>query len=73
MNFSGAATAEAWADGSSWIDLVRKTRAEEGDLVRLLSRTGEALLQIAALRSTHPEAARKAYLTSEIILREPIR
>ncbi len=73
MNFSAAATAEAWADGASWDDLVRNTKAEEGDLVRLLSRTGEALMQIASLRDSHSEAANKARLTSEIILREPIR
>ncbi len=73
MNFSAAATAEAWADGAKWEDLVRDTKAEEGDLVRLLSRTGEALMQIASLLDSHPEAARKARLTSEIMLREPIR
>lgn len=73
MNFSAAATAEAWAEGGSWEDLVRNTKAEEGDLVRLLSRTGEALMQIASLRNSHAEAARKARLTSEIMLRAPIR
>ena len=73
MNFSAAATAEAWAEGAIWNDLVRNTKAEEGDLVRLLSRTGEALMQIASLKKSHVEAARKARLTSEIILREPIR
>ncbi len=73
MNFSAAATAEAWAEGANWDDLVRNTKAEEGDLVRLLSRTGEALMQIANLKDSHPEAAQKARLTSEIILREPIR
>jgi superfamily II RNA helicase len=73
MNFSAAATAEAWAEGASWEDLVRNTKAEEGDLVRLLSRTGEALMQIASLRDSHTEAARKARLASEIMLRPPIR
>ena len=73
MNFSAAAAAESWAEGASWDDLVRNTRAAEGDLVRLLSRTGEALMQIANLRDSHPEAARKARLASEIMLRPPIR
>ena len=73
MNFSAAATAEAWAEGASWNDLVRNTKAEEGDLVRLLSRTGEALMQVASLKSSHQESAQKARLTAEIILREPIR
>lgn len=73
MNFSAAAAAESWADGTGWDDLVHETRAAEGDLVRLLSRTGEALLQIANLKKSHPESARKARLASEIMLREPIR
>lgn len=73
MNFSAAAAAEAWAGGADWNDLVFKTKAEEGDLVRLLSRTGEALLQIAQLRNSNPEAAEIARATAEILLREPVR
>jgi superfamily II RNA helicase len=73
MNFSAAATAEHWADGANWENLVRETKAEEGDLVRLLSRTGEALLQIANLKKSNPAAAEIARETAEIILREPIR
>ena len=45
-----AATASHWAAGIDWAELVQETRAEEGDLVRMLSRTGESLLQIAGLR-----------------------
>jgi hypothetical protein len=52
---------------------VRETKAEEGDLVRLLSRTGEALMQIAHLRESNPKAAEIARETAEIMLREPIR
>ncbi len=73
MNFSAAAAAEAWANGMSWELLVSRTKAEEGDLVRLLSRTGEALLQISNLRKSNPGAAEKARQTAEVILREPIR
>ena len=73
MNFSAAAAAERWADGMRWSDLVFQTKAEEGDLVRLLSRTGEALMQIAQLRDSNPKAAEIARATAEIILREPIR
>lgn len=73
MNFSAAAAAERWADGMHWNDLVYQTKAEEGDLVRLLSRTGEALMQIAQLRNSNPKAAEIARQTAEIILREPIR
>lgn len=73
INFSAAAAAERWADGMAWSDLVERTRAEEGDLVRLLARTGEALRQIAGLRSSHPRAARASAAASEIVLREPVR
>ncbi len=73
LNFSAAAAAEAWAGGESWNDLVYETKAEEGDLIRLLSRTGEALMQIAQLKTSNPQAAAIARQTAEIILREPIR
>ena len=73
INFSAAAAAALWANGAAWSELVHETRAEEGDLVRLLSRTGEALLQIAGLRETHPKAANLAAQAAEIVLREPVR
>ncbi|HKO35378.1 MAG TPA: hypothetical protein VJV21_02790, partial [Pyrinomonadaceae bacterium] len=73
INFSAAAAALHWAGGIHWQELVHETRAEEGDLVRLLSRTGEALLQIAGLRDTHPQAAALAAQAAEIVLREPVR
>lgn len=73
INFSAAAAAAHWAGGADWRELIQDTRAEEGDLVRLLSRTGEALLQIAGLRTTHPAAANLAAAAAEIILREPVR
>jgi ATP-dependent RNA helicase HelY len=73
INFSAAAAAAHWAGGVDWPTLVRETRAEEGDLVRLLSRTGEALLQIAGLRENHQAAAGTARIAAEIVLREPVR
>lgn len=73
INLSAAAAAERWAAGMSWGELVKRTGAEEGDLFRLLSRTGEALLQIAQLRSSNPEAARLASETADMLLRDPIR
>jgi ATP-dependent RNA helicase HelY len=73
INFSAAAAAAHWAGGVDWPTLVHETRAEEGDLVRLLSRTGEALLQIAGLRENHPQAAATARTAAEIVLREPVR
>jgi ATP-dependent RNA helicase HelY len=73
INFSAAAAAAHWAGGADWPELVHETRAEEGDLVRLLSRTGEALLQVAGLRETHKAAATTARTAAEIVLREPVR
>jgi superfamily II RNA helicase len=73
LNFSAAAASALWASGVAWPELVQATRAEEGDLVRLLSRTGEALLQIAGLRETYAQAADLAARTAEIMLREPVR
>ena len=73
LNFSAAATAAHWAAGVEWSKLVQDTRAEEGDLFRMLSRTGEALMQVAALARVHPQAAHTAAATAEIILRDPVR
>ncbi len=73
LNFSAAAAATRWATGAEWSTLVRETGAEEGDLFRMLSRTGEALLQIVGLRKTHSEAARIAAIAADAILREPVR
>jgi len=73
LNFSAAAAAARWATGAEWSELVRETGAEEGDLFRMLSRTGEALLQIAGLRHAHPDAARVAAVAADAVLREPVR
>jgi ATP-dependent RNA helicase HelY len=73
LNFSAAAATAAWATGTDWPTLVRQTGAEEGDLFRMLSRTGEALLQIAGLRKTHATAAAIAAVAADAVLREPVR
>jgi hypothetical protein len=73
LNFSAAAAAAHWATGADWSTLVHETRAEEGDLFRMLSRTGEALLQVAGLRKSHAEAARIAAIAADAVLREPVR
>ncbi len=73
INYSAAAAAERWTTGMEWDELVDRTKAEEGDLVRLLSRTGEALRQLANLRDSNPAAAAIAQTASKAILREPIR
>jgi superfamily II RNA helicase len=73
LNFSAAGAAVQWAGGAEWSEIVRQTRAEEGDLFRMFSRTGEALLQVAGLRRSHPQAAQMAAVVAEMVLREPIR
>lgn len=73
LNFSAASAAVHWANGTTWSQIVRETRAEEGDLFRMFSRTGEALLQVAGVYRSHPQAAETAARVAEIILREPIR
>jgi superfamily II RNA helicase len=73
LNFSAAAAAARWATGTEWSTLVHETGAEEGDLFRMLSRTGEALLQVAGLRKAHAEAARLAAVAADAVLREPVR
>ncbi|MCP9492880.1 MAG: DEAD/DEAH box helicase [Pyrinomonadaceae bacterium MAG19_C2-C3] len=73
MNYSAAAAAARWARGATWDTLVRETGAEEGDLFRMLSRTGESLTQIARLHETHPSAAERARQAARAILREPVR
>lgn len=73
LNYSAAAAAERWVAGMEWDQLVSRSKAEPGDLVRLLSRTGEALRQIAHLSSSSPKAASLARQTADTILRDPIR
>jgi superfamily II RNA helicase len=73
LNSSAAGAAVLWAGGASWAEIVRQTRAEEGDLFRMFSRSGEALLQIAGLHRSHPQAAQMAATAAELVLREPIR
>jgi len=73
VNFSAASAAERWAGGMAWDDLVKRSGAEEGDLFRLLSRTGEALMQIAHQKGDNTAAAQIARQAAESILREPVR
>ncbi len=73
INYSAAATAERWTAGLTWEELVRRTKAEEGDLVRLLARTGEALRQMSGLRHADATAAATARAASDAILRDPVR
>ncbi len=73
LNFSAAGAAAQWAGGMQWDEIVRLTRAEEGYLFRMFSRTGEALIQVAGLRRSHPAVAQMAAVVAEMVLREPVR
>ena len=73
MNFSAAATAEAWAEGASWERSGQRYKSRRRRSRQAFITDGRSFMQIASLRDSHAEAARKARLTSEIILREPIR
>jgi superfamily II RNA helicase len=73
LNLSAGAATELWAQGVTWDELVRRTKAEEGDLVRLLSRAGEALRQVANLSNSNPAVAKIAREASDAVLRDPIR
>ena len=54
---AAAAAAERWTAGMEWDELVARSKAEPGDLVRLLSRTGEALRQVAHVNKANAAAA----------------
>jgi ATP-dependent RNA helicase HelY len=73
INLSAAAAAEHWAGGISWSQLAGRSGAEEGDLFRLLARTGEAIMQVAHLRDTNPQAAASSHSTADLVLRPPVR
>ncbi len=73
LNYSAAAAAEKWTARMEWDELVSRSKAEPGDLVRLLSRTGEALRQVASLSASNSAVAALARATSATILRDPIR
>ncbi len=73
MNDSAAAAAERWAQGMEWERLVSRTKAEPGDLMRLMARTGEALRQIAEVRGANRSITAIASAASDVLLREPIR
>ncbi|HIE09387.1 MAG TPA: DEAD/DEAH box helicase [Armatimonadetes bacterium] len=64
-----AAAVEAWAEGIEWLDLVERSRMEEGDIQRLLLQTAEVLRQIEDLPLPIAEEANKA---RRLLFRPPI-
>jgi superfamily II RNA helicase len=67
-----AAVIHAWAAGDDWDRIVRRVGIADGDLAMLITRTADNLRQIAALKETHRETARRAALAREAILRPPV-
>jgi len=61
-----------WAHGQAWEDIVAGSDFAEGDLARLILRTGDNLRQISKLDDTFPDIARTAKKAITLILKEPI-
>jgi superfamily II RNA helicase len=62
----------AWANGKSWDKIISLTTVDEGDLAMLIFRTADNLRQIISLADTHPELAKKARKSIDLILKEPV-
>jgi superfamily II RNA helicase len=62
----------AWANGKSWDEIISLTTVDEGDLAMLIFRTADNLRQITSLADTHPELAKKARKSIDLILKEPV-
>ncbi len=61
-----------WAHDTAWEDVVSQSDFAEGDLARLILRTGDNLRQIAKLEETFPVIAKTAKESIGLILKEPI-
>ena len=62
----------AWAGGEPWENLLKRTSFAEGDLARLILRTGENLRQLAGIKQDFPVIAATAMEAMELILKEPV-
>jgi superfamily II RNA helicase len=61
-----------WAHTSDWDSLVNRSGFAEGDLARLILRTGENLRQISKLDEDFPRIAENAGKAVHLILKEPV-
>ncbi len=61
-----------WAHGRPWEELPLRGDFAEGDLARLILRTGENLRQITRLTEPFPEIAETARAAMDLILKEPV-
>ncbi|MBF0413812.1 MAG: DEAD/DEAH box helicase [Desulfamplus sp.] len=67
-----AATVFSWAQNEPWEDVVKRSVFAEGDLARLILRTGENLRQIAGLTFQFPDIAKTSEDAIALILKEPV-
>ena len=61
-----------WAHDEPWEDIVSRSDFAEGDLARLILRTGDNLRQIAKLEDTFPVIAKTAKEAIDLLLKEPV-
>ena len=61
-----------WAHDEPWEDIVTGSDFAEGDLARLILRTGDNLRQIAKLEENFPAIAKTAKEAMDLLLKEPI-
>ena len=61
-----------WAHHEPWENICTLYDFAEGDLARLIMRTGENLRQISKLEETFPELAKTARQAIDLILKEPV-
>jgi len=61
-----------WAHDEAWEDIITGSDFAEGDLARLILRTGDNLRQISKLEDTFPVIAKSAKKAIGLILKEPI-
>ncbi len=62
----------SWAHGEAWENIVTESDFAEGDLARLILRTGDNLRQISKLDDTFPDIAKAAKQALSLILKEPV-
>ena len=61
-----------WAHDEPWEDIVTGSDFAEGDLARLILRTGDNLRQVAKLEENFPVIAKTAKEAMDLLLKEPI-
>jgi superfamily II RNA helicase len=73
LNPTAAPLAEAWVDGVPWERLLRMTNLAEGDMVRILRRTGDLLRQWAHLGGVADSLRMTAKQANKALQREPVK